>query len=86
MSKNITSAEIINFLKQELSKFLSSPTESIDIETPFEKYGLDSAKAVLMVGKLEDLLDVELPSTLLWDYNNIKSLSEHLGQNISQYQ
>ncbi|HEX3007217.1 MAG TPA: acyl carrier protein, partial [Bacteroidales bacterium] len=67
-------------------KFLSSPIESIDIETPFEKYGLDSAKAVLMVGKLEDLLDVELPSTLLWDYNNIKALSEHLSQNISQYQ
>lgn len=86
MSKNISSSEIIDFLRQELSKFLSTPPEKIDIETPFEKYGLDSAKAVLMVGKLEDLLDVELPSTLLWDYNNIKSLSEHLGQNISQYQ
>lgn len=86
MSKNISSSEIMDFLKLELSKFLSSPSEAIDIETPFEKYGLDSAKAVLMVGKLEDLLDVELPSTLLWDYNNIKSLSEHLSQNISQYQ
>ncbi len=86
MSKNISSSEIIDFLKLELSKFLSTLPEKIDIETPFEKYGLDSAKAVLMVGKLEDLLDVELPSTLLWDYNNIKSLSEHLGQNISQYQ
>lgn len=86
MSKSISSSEIIDFLKLELSKFLSTPPEKIDIETPFEKYGLDSAKAVLMVGKLEDLLDVELPSTLLWDYNNIKSLSEHLGQNISLYQ
>lgn len=86
MPKNITTQEIIDFLRQELSKFLSSPPEAIDITTPFEKYGLDSSKAVLMVGKLEDLLDVELPSTLLWDYNNIKSLSEHLGQNISLYQ
>lgn len=86
MSKSISSPEIIDFLKQELSKFLSSKPEAIDIEIPFEKYGLDSAKAVLMVGKLEDLLDVELPSTLLWDYNNIKSLSEHLEQNISLYQ
>jgi acyl carrier protein len=86
MSKNITSAEIADFLKQELAKFLSSPPEAIQIETPFEKYGLDSAKAVLMVGKLEDFLDIELPSTLLWDFNNIKSLSEHLDQNISLYQ
>lgn len=86
MPKNITSAEIIDFLKKELSKFLSSQAEAIDINTPFEKYGLDSAKAVLMVGKLEDLLDVELPSTLLWDYNNIKALAEHLEQNISLYQ
>jgi acyl carrier protein len=86
MPKTITSPEIIDFLRMELSKFLSTSPETINEETPFEKYGLDSAKAVLMVGKLEDLLDVELPSTLLWDFNNIKSLSEHLEQNISQYQ
>jgi len=82
----IETNDIIHFLQKELARFLSVSSETIEIETPFDKYGLDSAKAVLMVGKLEDFLDVELPATLLWDYNNIKALAQHLHQNISSYQ
>jgi acyl carrier protein len=77
--------DLIEFIKRELAKLLSVSSETINIETPFDKYGLDSAKAILMVGKLEDYLDIELPAKLLWDYNNIKSLSEHLHQSGSLY-
>jgi acyl carrier protein len=78
--ENITAAAIEEFIKKELAKLLSISTDSIDIETPFDKFGLESAKSILMVGKLEDYLDVDLPSRLLWDYNNIKSLSVYLQE------
>jgi len=86
MQSAFSSESIIDFIKKELAVFLIVPADSINVDTAFDQFGLDSAKAILMVGKLEDLLDVELPSTLLWDYNTIKSLADHLHQNISQYQ
>lgn len=86
MQNNITAESISGFIKKELAGFLSVKADTIQNETPFDQFGLDSAKAILMVGKLEDYLNVELPSTLMWDFNTIKSLSDHLHQNLSQYQ
>ena len=86
MQSNSSFEHISAFIKKELAGFLSLSADSISIETPFDQFGIDSAKAILMVGKLEDLLDVELPSTLLWDYNTIQSLAGHLNKNLSQYQ
>lgn len=82
----LSSAELIEFMQIQLSKFLAMSPDKIDIEAQFDQYGLDSSKAILMVGKLEDLLDVELPATLLWDYNNIKALADHLHENTSYYE
>jgi acyl carrier protein len=86
MQNNFSSDNISGFIQKELAGFLSMPADSIDVDAPFDQFGIDSAKAILMVGKLEDLLNVELPSTLLWDHNTIKTLSNHLHQNLSQYQ
>lgn len=76
--ENLTSNHISEFIKKEISRLLATPAEQIDIDTPFDKFGLDSSKSILMVGKLEDYMDMELPAKLLWDYNTINSLSEHL--------
>jgi len=78
--ENITSKSITEFIKMEIARLLAIPAENIDIEATFDQFGIDSSKSILMVGKLEDYLDIELPSRLLWDYNSIKSLSEHLQQ------
>lgn len=84
--KDFAENDLIVFMQQELAKYLFISPETIDINTPFDKFGIDSAKAILIVGKLEDYLDVELPSKLLWDYNTIGALSSHLHKSISLYQ
>lgn len=40
--------------------------------------GLDSMDAVMIAGDLEEWLNIEVPSTLLWDYPTIKQIAAFL--------
>ena len=72
---------IANWLIQQLSDQLSLEKSSISTSEPLTRYGLDSIDAVTMVGDIEDILDVELPSTLFWDYPTIAKSSQFLAEN-----
>ncbi|MGK7936864.1 MAG: acyl carrier protein [Xenococcaceae cyanobacterium] len=72
---------IANWLIQQLSEQLSLDKSSISVSEPLTRYGLDSIDAVTMVGDIEDILDVELPSTLFWDYPTIAKSSQFLAEN-----
>lgn len=74
-------AVIQNWLIKQLAEQLSLDTSTISITEPLTRYGLDSIDAVTMVGDIEDVLDVELPSTLFWDYPTIEKSSQFLAQN-----
>jgi acyl carrier protein len=54
--------------------------QEVDIRKPLTNYGLDSIIAFTVVGDLEDLLDIELPATLLWDYPTIEAIAEYVAQ------
>jgi acyl carrier protein len=69
---------IEQFISSKIASTLKINPAEIDVLQPFEAYGIDSITAVRMVGELEDFLDVELPTSLLWDYDSIHKLSEHL--------
>ena len=70
-----------NWLIDQLSEQLSLDPESINVNESLTRYGLDSIDAVTMVGDLEDWLDLELPSTLFWDYPTIAQSSAYLVEN-----
>ncbi len=70
--------EIENTICEKMAKVLNTNASEIDKEKSFELFGIDSITAVRMVGELEDFLDIDLPSSLLWDHNNVSKLSEHL--------
>lgn len=67
--------EIQNWLISTLSKELNLKEEEIDICEPLANYGLSSMTAVGLTGDLEDLLSIELPATLAWDYPTIEEIS-----------
>jgi acyl carrier protein len=69
---------IQTWLVNQLGELLSLDTSTIDVSQPLTRYGLDSIDAVTLVGDLEDWLDLELPSTLLWDYPTIQKASAYL--------
>lgn len=76
---NATPAESLQlWLVSQLAEQLSIDPNSISVNEPLTRYGLDSIDAVTLVGELEDWLEEELPSTLFWDYPTIEQCSEYL--------
>ncbi|MBN2165865.1 MAG: acyl carrier protein [Marinilabiliaceae bacterium] len=75
-SKN---SDIKDFIVNNIAKLLDVTPDKVQTNEPFDRFGIDSISAVRMVGVLEDYLDTDLPSTLLWDYNNIDDLVEYLS-------
>lgn len=78
MSPTVT---VQNWLVKHLSEQLSLDSKTINVAEPLTRYGLDSIDAVTMVGDLEDWLDLELPSTLFWDYPTIEKSAQYLTEN-----
>ena len=72
-------AEIQRFLIAELARRLEIDPDAIDPRQPFERYGLDSLNALRLAVELEARIDRKLPTTALWDYPSIESLSKYLA-------
>jgi acyl carrier protein len=70
-----------NWLVKQLAEQLSLDPKTVSVGEPLTRYGLDSIDAVTMVGDLEDWLDLELPSTLFWDYPTIEKSAQYLVEN-----
>ena len=69
---------LINYLSQ----LLEIEPATVDIIHSFESYGLDSSTTIGLTADLEDWLGIELDPTLLYEYSNIKELSQHLIQEL----
>ena len=67
-----------NWIAEKLAEQLSIDKSTISFTEPLTRYGLDSIDAVTLVGELEDELDLELPSTLFWDYPTIEKSAQYL--------
>jgi len=70
---------IQGWLIDKLAEVLEIEPHQINVRQNFEEYGLESAEAINLSGDLEDYLGCRLPPTLLWDYQNIKTLAEYLA-------
>lgn len=79
-----TIAEIEHWLIHKFAEQLSLASGEIDPFAEFFSFGMDSMDAIMISGDLEDWLQVELPSTLLWDYPNINLASEFLFHMVSK--
>lgn len=66
-------------LVQMLIQELRLPVGSVETDKPLTQYGLDSISALTIAGDLEDMLGLELPSTLLWDCPTIDHLALYLS-------
>ncbi|MDY8138355.1 acyl carrier protein [Aquimarina sp. 2201CG5-10] len=74
----ITKENIQNWLIEKVAEQLGIKITDISTNEELAAYGLDSMDAVMISGELEEMLDLELPSTILWDYPTIDSISTHL--------
>jgi acyl carrier protein len=51
---------------------------TMDPDAPLSKYGLQSIDAVILAMEIEEELRVELPPTLLWEYNTANECAAYL--------
>jgi thioester reductase-like protein len=77
------SAEDIKALMvSNLAEILKVSTDEISIDEHLENYGLDSLQAMIIIGKLEELLGFKPSPVLLWHYPTISLLSQRLSEEV----
>ena len=74
----LTPEQIQEWLISYLANLLDMDEEDIDIDEPFDRYGLDSASAVGLMGDLGTWIKQDFDPTLIYDFPTIASLSNHL--------
>lgn len=78
--KNYSALDIQQYLVSHLAQIMNLSPDEIDITQHLESYGLNSAQAMTLVGKVEELLGFQPSPVLLWHYPNIEALSERLAE------
>ncbi len=78
MAENDAAKAMEAWLSERLAALLRLEQASIKPDAPFSEYGLDSLDAVTLAYDLEELLDVELPPTLLWDHPSVRQCASFL--------
>ena len=66
---------MISGLRTWIGARLVLPATQIDPQKPFSDFGVDSLTAVELSVALGDWLKTELPTTLTWDFPNIRALA-----------
>ncbi|WP_261627135.1 SDR family NAD(P)-dependent oxidoreductase, partial [Pseudoalteromonas holothuriae] len=74
-------SKVLMILKRVLAEETKEPIESINIDKPFEKQGIDSVMAMAMTDKLEGHFGT-LSKTLFFEHQNLKDLAKHLQHNV----
>ncbi|SDY81301.1 phthiocerol/phenolphthiocerol synthesis type-I polyketide synthase A/phthiocerol/phenolphthiocerol synthesis type-I polyketide synthase B [Amycolatopsis xylanica] len=74
----MTTEELARWLTEQLAELCDLDFAEIDPAKPFGEYGLSSRRAVELAGELEDMLDVALPTTLIWEHPTIERLAKAL--------
>ena len=83
LKQSCTSESIQSFLVSHLAEVVGVETAEIDVDENLENYGLDSAQAMMIISKLEELLGFKPSPILLWHYPNIAALSQRLSEESS---
>ena len=71
--------DIANWLVSRLARESGIPPDDIELGQPFASFGLDSVRALVLVGELETWLGRPLPPIVLWNYPTIETLARYLA-------
>jgi acyl carrier protein len=76
--------KIEHWLMNKLANLLGVDGEQINLGESIFAYGLDSSVALSLTGELEAFLDLELDTTLFWEYPKISELAEYLVNELAK--
>ena len=75
-----TAEEIQSWLATQLAGRLNIEPDEVDIQVPFESFGLESADGLVLLNRLEQWLGRPVPPVLIWNYPTIELLSQRLAE------
>jgi acyl-CoA synthetase (AMP-forming)/AMP-acid ligase II/acyl carrier protein len=78
-----TVRRIEDWLIARIAALRDLPSDQIDTEAPFSRYGMDSAEAAILAVDLEDWLHMPLSSELVWNRPTIASLAEAVADELA---
>ena len=73
-------------IKQAINDTLAIKEEDIDEKKQFSEYGVDSIIGISMISEINKKLDLQLKTTVLFDYVNVEKLTGYLEELVSQKQ
>jgi acyl carrier protein len=74
-----TAEAIRTWLCSRIATTLGIQASQVDLDTAFDRYGMDSEQTVSVTSDLAQVLGVEeLPPTLLYDYPTVNQLTAYL--------
>lgn len=76
---NTSKEAIAEWCQGYVADLLEVPAESIDLDTSFDRLGVDSAIAVSLLIEVEERYGVELPAEALFDNPNLDAVAEYLS-------
>jgi len=75
----ISEADVLNRIRTELETVLDRPIAGLEPSATFERLGIDSGSATLLVLALEDWLDIELDPEKVLQMATVGELSSHVA-------
>lgn len=75
----LTQEALSDWLVNHVADHLKVPRDEIDTSVTFESLGLDSRVVVQFSGALEKVVERRLSPGLLYEYQTIDELSDHLA-------
>ncbi|WP_232426751.1 SDR family NAD(P)-dependent oxidoreductase [Teredinibacter turnerae] len=72
---------VTDFLRKALAETTKIPEPDIDIDTPLEKYGVDSVLIMSMNEKMEAVFGDDVPKTLFYEFQDLAGIAEYFTEN-----
>ncbi|MDN3379170.1 MULTISPECIES: amino acid adenylation domain-containing protein [unclassified Pseudoalteromonas] len=77
---NQDKTELTHVVIDSVAKVLRYPKEKIDTGRAFSEYGVDSIVAVNLINIINRSVELNLPTTVVFDYPNVKALVDHISE------
>ena len=75
---------VLHWLITRLAWHLEVPTHAVDPTVPLAEIGVDSVRAVGLVGDIEVHWDIDVDPTLVFDYPTLAHIAEYISCEIQQ--
>ncbi|MBW4454712.1 MAG: acyltransferase domain-containing protein [Nostoc indistinguendum CM1-VF10] len=80
--KSLTAEDIQAWLVNQIAQELGVKPDEINVQLPFDSYGLDSVLAIAIASTGKQFLGLDMSPLLLVHYPTIESLSQHLAKEV----